>query len=134
MKLSLAALAVCIAALAACDQAPTPASEAPAAPEAAAPGAPAYVGTWAADAAACEIPQEQQGAPYAFHADGYDQHEAHCTFATLDETAPNTWHANAACSVEGDEQSTAWDMSVEGDAMTMEGQRLIRCPADPPAP
>lgn len=129
-------IAACGLALAACAE--PPAERPDAAPETAAtpatPSAPAFVGTWAADPASCALPQEADNAPLVFHADGYDQHEAHCTFATLDETAPNTWHVNAACQVEGDEQSAAWDMSVEGDTLTMQGQRLQRCPEDPPAP
>jgi hypothetical protein len=139
MRVVRAAIAAffCAAALAACDQITTgdPTTEEAAAPKAAPAEAaqtnasPAYVGTWAADTASCAIPQEQAGAPYVFHADGYDQHEAHCTFAMLTETGPNAWRAAAACQVEGDEQSTGWDMSVEGDTMTMDGARLVRCPS-----
>lgn len=90
--------------------------------------APAYVGTWAATAAACNIPQEQEGAPYIFNADGFDQHEAHCTFAVINPTSPNSWHAASACQVEGDEQSSAQDIAVNGDTMTLDGQHLVRCP------
>jgi hypothetical protein len=134
LNVRVVALVACLAALAACGETQIEAPAPEAAPEAAAPITPAFVGTWAADAAGCALPQEAQGAPYIFNADGFDQHEAHCTFATLDETSPNTWRANAACQVEGDEQSVAWDMSVEGDTMTMRGQRLMRCPEDPPMP
>lgn len=131
-----AVLAASLLALAACGETPAERPEAePAAVEASAPPAAlAFIGTWSADPADCALPQEADNAPLVFHADGYDQHEAHCTFATLDETAPNTWRVNAACQVEGDEQSAAWDMSVEGDTLTMQGQRLQRCPEGPPAP
>lgn len=134
LRAAIAALC-CAAALAACDQATTEqattdeaAPESTAAPATPASASPAYVGTWAADPASCAIPQEQEGAPLVFHADGYDQHEAHCTFAALTETGPNAWRAAAACQVEGDEASLGWDMSVEGDTLTMDGSRLTRCP------
>ncbi|MGD9980754.1 MAG: hypothetical protein AB7H66_04600 [Hyphomonadaceae bacterium] len=123
------ALLAC-ATLAACPEsaAPPATTEEPAA-DASATETPAFVGTWAADAASCAIPQEQQGAPHVFGPDNYNQHEAHCTYATVEETSPNTWHINAACSVEGDEQSSSWDLAVDGDTMTMDGtHRFVRCP------
>lgn len=64
-----------------------------------------------------------------FTADGYDQHEAHCTFANVAQTGANAWRIDAACQVEGDEASVRWNLVVEGDAMIMDGtQRLVRCP------
>lgn len=121
-------------ALAACDQMPGSATEAPeATAEAtteAAPAVEAYVGTWAVNAADCAIPQEQQGAPYVFHSDGFDQHEAHCTWANVQDIGANAWRIAAACSVEGDEASLGWDISVDGDTMQMNpGGQLVRCPS-----
>lgn len=117
-------------ALAACDQQPTTTAEAPATTEApAAPAADAYVGKWALTAADCALTQDQQGAPYVFHGDGFDQHEAHCTWANVQNTGPNAWRIDAACQVEGDEQSLRWDISVDGDTMQMNpGGPLVRCP------
>jgi len=121
---------MCVAALAACGPQPsaTTEPEATLAMEAAAPAV--FIGTWAADAAGCQIPQEQAGAPHVFAADRYDQHEAHCTFASVNQTAPNAWRIEGACSVEGDEQTATWDLVVDGDTMTMapNTQRLVRCP------
>jgi|CXWL01.1.fsa_nt_gi hypothetical protein len=128
-------LAVALSALAltACDQLQQLGkSDAPV--EAAAPepspasAGPAYVGTWAADAASCSIPQEQRGAPYVFHADGFNQHEAHCTWANVQDLGPTSWRIDAACQVEGSEASLGWTVSVDGDTMTMDSQRLVRCP------
>jgi hypothetical protein len=131
-----AAIVVAICALAACDQLQSGgAAPEAAAPEASAPEAmqaatgEAFVGTWAVDTASCQIPQEQQGAPHIFTSDGYDQHEAHCTFANVARTGPNSWRIDAACQVEGDEASLGWDVTVDGDTMTTDpGGRLVRCP------
>jgi hypothetical protein len=120
--------------LAACPEAASPPSDPPSAEAPAGPASsasvPAYVGTWAADAAGCGVPQEQMGAPHVFAADRYDQHEAHCTFTSANQTAPNAWRIEGACSVEGDEQQATWDLVVDGDSMTMapNPQRLVRCP------
>jgi len=132
-----AAIAMALCALAACDPAQTDsaATSEAAAREAITPAAAptatseAFVGTWGANAAACQIPQEQQGAPYVFTSDGYDPHEAHCTFANVAETGPNSWRIDAACQVEGDEASLRWDVTVDGDTMTLDpGGALTRCP------
>lgn len=123
---AIAALLGCCA-LAACPEAaPPPASETPSieAPSASA----TFVGTWAADAAGCAVPQEQMGAPHVFAADRYDQHEAHCTFTSVEQTAPNAWRIAGACSVEGDEQEATWNLVVDGDTMTDGPQRYVRCP------
>lgn len=126
--------ALCAFALGACDplqppQAVTPEAateEAPAATPAST--AEAYLGTWAIDAAGCSIPQEAEGAPYVFHADGYDQHEAHCTWANVQDISASAWRIAAACQVEGDEASLGFDISVEGDTLQMvPGPRLVRC-------
>jgi hypothetical protein len=128
--------ALCAFALGACDQlqqqaaAPGAAIEAaPAAPAEAASAGPAYVGTWAVNAADCSAPQEAENAPYVFHADGYNQHEAHCTWANVQDISATSWRIAAACQVEGDEASLGWDISVDGDTMQMvPGPRLVRCP------
>lgn len=135
MRITKAALVALSAfALAACDQLQTTKTEAPEAPPTVAEAPPAsggaaYVGTWAVDAAGCTIPQEQQGAPYIFNNDGFDQHEAHCTWANVQELNTTTWRIAAACQVEGDEASLGWDIAVDGDVMQMvPGPRLVRCP------
>ncbi|MCX7357124.1 MAG: hypothetical protein NT015_03095 [Alphaproteobacteria bacterium] len=136
MRISKAAIMVALSALAlaACDRLPgasAPTTEAsPATTEAAATTTTeAYVGTWAVNAAGCGVPQELQGAPYIFNSDGFDQHEAHCTWANVQNTGPNAWRVDAACQVEGDEQSSSWDISVNGDTMQMNpGGSLVRCP------
>lgn len=128
-KITIAAIAVVALALAACNEVQTPAQ--PAADEAApASTALAFEGTWAADAAGCAIPQEQQGAPHIFGPDNYDQHEVHCTYANVAQEGPHTWNVAAVCMIEGEnEASVGWRLDVEGDTMQMvPGPRLIRCP------
>jgi hypothetical protein len=88
-----------------------------------------FAGTWAEDLAGCALPQEQQGAPYVFTVEGYDQHEAHCSFSNVVPMGENEWRIGAACTVEGDEQRTAFDLSLDGDVLTIDRrQRLVRCP------
>ena len=136
MKAALILTTLCAVALVACGQAQTEKAEAPEAVSASTStstattaAAESYVGTWAVDLASCRIPQEMQGAPHIFTRDGFDQHEAHCTFADVSQTGPNSWRVAAACQVEGDEASLGWDMTVDGDTMQMvPGQRLVRCP------
>lgn len=90
---------------------------------------PVYVGTWAEDAAGCAAPQELQGAPHIFTADGFDQHEAHCTFVSAVPLSATEWRVGAQCTVEGDEQNTAFNLSVDGDTLRIDGgPPLQRCP------
>lgn len=91
---------------------------------------PAYVGTWGTDATQCAVSQEMQGAPMVIAKDGYDQHEAHCSFKKVSGKAP-VWKIKATCVVEGDNQSSDFTLSVKGDALTMTDeygkQVLTRC-------
>ncbi len=88
-----------------------------------------FAGAWAEDVAGCAIPQEQQGAPYVFTIEGYDRHEAHCSFSNVVPMGENEWRIGAVCTVEGDEQRTAFDLSLEADVLTIDRrQRLVRCP------
>jgi hypothetical protein len=91
---------------------------------------PAYVGTWAYDAAQCKTPQEEQGAPLVIAADRYDQHEAHCEFTSVTGAAPE-WKIAADCTVEGSAQPLEFSLKASGDTLTMAddtGARdLVRC-------
>ena len=99
-------------------EAAPPAAEAPAAAAPATGSAPAYVGTWADDAAQCAVAQDDQKAPMILTEKGFDQHEAHCTFDSV-EPSGASWKVAAKCSVEGDEQTTDFTLSVTGDTLTM---------------
>ncbi len=92
---------------------------------------PAYVGTWGKDAAQCALPQEVEGAPLIIGTERYDQHEAHCLFAGI-RADGNNWSIDTICSVQGDEQKDIFNVSVEGDTLTLGSgtsqQTLIRCP------
>ncbi|MGH1419394.1 MAG: hypothetical protein ACRBCJ_11105 [Hyphomicrobiaceae bacterium] len=92
---------------------------------------PAFVGTWGKDIAQCAISQEVQGAPIVYSKDGYDQHEAHCKFKTINQDA-NKWNITAACSVEGDEQTEKFTIVVKDTTLTTINEYgkyvLIRCP------
>jgi len=129
-------VAISVLALAACDQlSGNTVATTEAAPEATIEATPvaageAYVGTWAADPADCNKTQDQEGAPVVFTSDGYDAHEAHCTWANVQELSATSWRIAAACQVEGDEASLGFDITVAGDTMEMEpGGRLVRCRA-----
>lgn len=91
--------------------------------------APVFAGTWAVTASQCSLPQESDNAPYVFTAEGFDQHEAHCTFSSVVPLAENEFRVGATCTVEGDEQSTAFDLKRDGDTLRIgDGELLTRCP------
>ena len=79
---------------------------------------PAYVGTWASDLAQCKVGQERQEAPLVLSKDGYDQHETHCKFTSVDG-ADNEWTVKSACTVEGTEQPYDFTLTVSGDTLTV---------------
>ena len=91
----------------------------------------AYVGTWSTHAAKCAVPQSMQDAPMIVRSDGYDQHEAHCKFASVKKTKTG-WRVAAKCSVEGDSASLSFTLTVRGGTLTMrEGKvprTFQRCP------
>jgi hypothetical protein len=75
-----------------------------------------YAGTWGIDTEHCKVAQDQEGAPYIFRKDGYDQHEAHCTFKTV--TRDGEAHKfTSECMVEGDMQSDDTVITVSGDTL-----------------
>lgn len=90
----------------------------------------AYIGTWANDKAQCKIAQDKEGAPMVFTKDGYDQHETHCKFKSVDGK-DNTWKVASECIVEGDAQKWDFTLMVDSDKMFMgddtDGDELIRC-------
>jgi hypothetical protein len=102
----------------------------------AAAGAPAlaadagYIGTWATDKGQCKVAQDKEGAPMVFTKDGYDQHETHCKFKSVDGT-DKVFKVAAECAVEGDTQKWDFTLTVDGDKMFMEsdsdGDEYIRC-------
>ena len=92
---------------------------------------PAYVGTWASQPSQCKIGQELQDAPLILQAKRYDQHEAHCTFASVTRKGA-AWAVKARCQVEGNVQETKFTLSVSGSTLVMKEGRgartLRRCP------
>ncbi len=91
-----------------------------------------YAGTWAADLTQCKTGQESQDAPLILTAKGYDQHEAHCKFDGVKSTGAGEWSGQAACSIEGDNQTFAVKLTVSGDTLTLTedgaARDLLRCP------
>ncbi|WP_339746600.1 hypothetical protein [uncultured Maricaulis sp.] len=97
--------------------------------------APAFIGRWGIDLAQCSIAQESEGAPMILRADGYDQHEAHCDFDSVNQTGPGQWHVTGQCDVEGDAQPIDDNFAiVDGNLEQWSGDRkagvwtLVRCP------
>lgn len=90
----------------------------------------AYVGTWASDLAQCKVGQDRQEAPLVLSKDGYDQHETHCKFTSV-EGADGDWKVKSNCTVEGDAQPYDFTLTVSGDTLTVTdeaGSRdLLRC-------
>ncbi|WP_072391696.1 hypothetical protein [Hyphomicrobium sp. CS1GBMeth3] len=79
---------------------------------------PAYVGTWASDLAQCKVGQDRQEAPLVLSRDGYDQHETHCKFTSV-EGADGDWKVKSNCTVEGDAQPYDFTLTVSGDTLTV---------------
>ncbi len=79
---------------------------------------PAYVGTWAANPAACKVPQDRQGAPMVLRRKRYDQHEAHCAFKSVRRSS-NAWWVSAQCLVEGSKQADRFTLRLKGDTLVM---------------
>lgn len=79
---------------------------------------PAYVGTWASDLAQCKVGQDRQEAPLVLSKDGYDQHETHCKFTSIDGT-DGEWKVQSDCTVEGAAQPYAFTLTVSGDTLTI---------------
>ncbi|MFA5951194.1 MAG: hypothetical protein WC807_13015 [Hyphomicrobium sp.] len=91
---------------------------------------PAYVGTWAGDLGQCKIAQDRQEAPLILSKDSYDQHEAHCTFKTVDGK-DSEFTVTSSCLVEGDQQPYDFKLTISGDTLTVTddtGARdLLKC-------
>ena len=90
---------------------------------------PAYAGKWAAQPVQCRVGQDTQRAPMIVTRNGYDQHEAHCQFASVRAGAVGTWRVRARCSVEGDTQNHELTLTVAGDRLSVRdahGARTLR--------
>lgn len=79
---------------------------------------PAYVGTWASDLAQCKVGQDRAEAPLVLSKDGYDQHETHCRFTSVDG-ADGEWKVKSDCTVEGAAQPYDFTLTVSGDTLTV---------------
>lgn len=91
---------------------------------------PAYVGTWASQPAQCKVGQDMEDAPLIMKRKGFDQHETHCTFASVQKKG-SAWTVKARCMVEGDVQRINMTLAVAGNRLTITdtGPRtLTRCP------
>jgi hypothetical protein len=89
-----------------------------------------YSGTWGMHSAQCQLAQDAEGAPYVFSKDGYNQHEAHCSFKSVTPEGP-AFKIAAECSVEGDTQPQDFTITVSGNTLTWSdgtgALELIRC-------
>lgn len=79
---------------------------------------PAYVGTWASDLAQCGVAQERPEAPLVISKDGYDQHETHCRFTSVDGE-DGDWRVKSECTVEGSAQPYDFTLTVSGTTLTV---------------
>lgn len=90
-----------------------------------------FVGTWATDLAQCKIGQDRQEAPLVLSERGYDQHESHCTFKSV-EGGDGEWKVKSDCTIEGNAEPYDFTLTVSGDTLTVtdeSGSRdLLKCP------
>jgi hypothetical protein len=75
-----------------------------------------YIGTWGTDPEHCNVAQDQEGAPFVFRKDGYDQHEAHCTFKSVTGTG-SEFKFTSECMVEGDVMTDDTVITITGDKL-----------------
>jgi hypothetical protein len=78
-----------------------------------------YAGTWASDLAQCKVGQDKQEAPLVLSKDGYDQHETHCKFKSVEPGTDNEWKVSADCTVEGSAEPYDFSLTVSGDTLTI---------------
>lgn len=121
-------------AVAGCNQPATPSSDAEARPRAAipAPASEAFVGHWAVELSQCVLEQDDPDSPILMTAKGYDQHEAHCDFASVSPAGANEWNVAARCTTALTAER-AFKFKVDGDTLTIlsdaGANTYVRCPA-----
>ncbi|MEM9938418.1 MAG: hypothetical protein AAF768_06190 [Pseudomonadota bacterium] len=91
------------------------------------------VGTWGKTLEQCGNFQEVMDAPMILTMEGYDQHEAHCSFDLVVQLAPNSWKVDGSCSVDGYEEPMEMIYTVVDDKLIpsiddYEWPPLLRCP------
>lgn len=79
---------------------------------------PTFVGTWASDLAQCKVSQDRPEAPLILTKDRYDQHEAHCSFKSV-EAVDGQYKISSDCTVEGASQPYDFTLTVSGDTLTV---------------
>lgn len=100
---------------------------------------PAYVGMWSKRMEHCSTGQKRPGAPMLITEKGFDQHDLHCTFETIEPVAGHaaTWTILAQCTWK--EQPAKMEMTwrVEGETLTVTdkgGSNTLRKCVLPPSP
>jgi len=83
--------------------------------------APPFVGKWAAQPAQCRLGHDSPEAPMIVRRDGYDQHEAHCTFKSV-RPQPPAWAIKAECTVEGNKEDYDFVFQVANNRLTIRQQ------------
>ncbi|MDO9411460.1 MAG: hypothetical protein Q7T81_02645 [Pseudolabrys sp.] len=97
-----------------------------------APGAaPAFVGTWALEAAQCTLPQDNENAPLIMRANGYQQQTEQCSFTSV-KPQKKAWAVKGSCSIEGKKEPLSVTLSlVNGELNIDDGtgvREFKRCP------
>jgi hypothetical protein len=75
------------------------------------------IGTWSLDPANCKAGQESENAPLVITREGYDQHESHCTFKSVEAKDGDT-NITSECMVEGGAMPYDFTLTVSGDTLT----------------
>jgi hypothetical protein len=60
----------------------------------------------------------EAGSPLVLSKDGYDQHETHCKFKSVDG-ADGEWKVKSDCTVEGNAEPYDFTLTVSGDTLTV---------------
>lgn len=72
---------------------------------------PAFVGTWALDAAQCTLPQDNESAPLIMRANGYQQQTEQCSFTTV-RPQKKAWAGKGSCIIEGKKEPLSVTLSI----------------------
>lgn len=104
---------------------------------------PIYAGIWSKRMEHCSTDQKRPGAPMIVTAEGFDQHELHCKFGTIEPAANSDaarpeWRVVADCTWKGTATSMEMTWSISGETLSITDKgginQLKKCVPPPPRP
>lgn len=98
------------------------------------PLAPLFIGVWAADAEACDVPPGRPG-PVVFTAGRFLGYENTCDIVSTEEGTDGGWRLSMTCMAEGETVEEVADVDVNGDKLRVSRNggdpvEFVRCDTD----